>query len=438
MGCCNIGHTRRMNKIELFFLVDCNNFYVSCERVFNPVLLGKPVIVLSNNDGCVISRSNEAKHIGIPMGAPLHTCQSLCKQHQIQILSSNYALYGDMSQRVMSILKSECQTVEIYSIDEAFFKLSCSSIEKAELFAHYLRHKIKQWTGIPVSIGIAKTKTLAKMANQIAKTQTSQGIFSLIETNCIEAVLDSFRIQDIWGVGRQWAEQLQLLNLHTAKQLRDSDARVLRRRFSVVIERIIYELRAISCLKIEDITPKRSICASRSFGHLITTVSSLEEAISEYAARACQKLRAQNSKAQAFSIFLRTNKFRRQDPQHHDSLYIPLIYPSHDTRLIISLARGAIRQLFRTGYAYKKAGIVLHELTNENIQQQDLIHSADAQKTNQSTQLMHLMDLTNQRFGRRTLFILGQGTKQPWQMKSEKRSPRYTSNWNELPIAYAN
>lgn len=356
------------NDMPIFSLVDYNNFYASCERVFNPSLEGKPIVVLSNNDGCVIARSNEAKLLNIPIGAPYFKYKKIMEQNGVKAFSSNYELYGDMSNRVMTSLEALCPDIEIYSIDEAFLILD-------GFLAHYdlnkymadVREKVKQWTGIPISIGISSTKTLAKVANKIAKKNT--GIFDLGCINLQNEILGSFEINDIWGIGSQLTKKLTDLNINTARELRDADSTLLRSLFSVTLERTIHELRGISCIPIEEMKPKKQIICSRSFGKPVVDLLELEEAVSHYAATACTKLRKQHSLANGITIFCHTNFFNENEPQYSKSVSYQFQEATDNTCHIISVAKEIINKVFMNGYRYKKAGIILNDLiTNKNRQ----------------------------------------------------------------------
>ena len=298
----------------IYALVDCNNFYCSCERVFNPALEKKPMAVLSNNDGCIVARSNEIKALGIPMGAPMFQYKELLEKKRAIILSSNYQLYGDMSQRVMETLRQFTPSMEVYSIDEAFLRLE--EFQRLDLIKYCLeiRKTVKQWTGIPVSIGIAPNKTLSKVANHIAKKHTKTGVFDIFKRSTQNEILANFPVGNIWGVGRQLSKKLNEMGINTALKLRDVDIVWARKHFTVVGERLVRELRGASCLELEEVIAKKNITSSKSFGKLVTDKKELMNAIANYTTKACHKLRLQNSKAQGLYVYLRTNPFRRQDP----------------------------------------------------------------------------------------------------------------------------
>ncbi len=411
-----------------FALADCNNFYVSCERVFNPALENKPIIILSNNDGCIISRSNEAKALGIPMGVPVFKYRDLIRRQQIKCFSSNYSLYGDMSQRVMNSLQRLYPDIEIYSIDEAFLKLDNFPYYDLKAYLIDIRRKIRQWTGIPLSIGLSSTKTLAKVANSYAK-RTPEGVYALRDAELRDSILKIFPIQDIWGIGRKLTEKLQCYGIKTALDLQKANQKIIRQHFSVVVERIILELRGISCLNLENIQPKKQIMCSRSFGSPVTTLAHLHEAISMYTTRAAIKLREQKSKTQRIYVFITTNKNKLSAPQYMNGLVCSLPTPSNDTCQLINIAKKAITQLYKTGFHYKKIGILLMDIISEPHYHHDFFSDPLSFR---NTALMKTVDTINKMMGSNTLFFAAQGIKQPWTMRSEYRTPRYTTHWQEI------
>jgi DNA polymerase V len=410
----------------LFALMDCNNFYVSCERAFNPTLEKKPVIVLSNNDGCIISRSSEAKQLSIPMGAPFYQWKAFCVKHQVQVFSSNYELYGDMSQRVMSLLTEFNHNTEIYSIDEAFLLLSTkTSFDELSK----LRHTIKMCTGIPISIGVGSTKTLAKIANQMAKTLAS-GVFFHADQ---DDYLTRFSVDKIWGVGRRLAAKLNQLNIDTAQQLKDADPEIIRLHFNVTLEKTVRELKGTPCLTLESTQPRKQIISSRSFGKPVTALSDLEEAVSHYMSIAAKKLRSQQSAAQAVYVFLQTNVFKDRLPQYGNGATYPLSAPTSDTRDLISAAKACLRKIYRKTYQYNKAGVMLLDIAPAKTQQYDLLSPVLDDK---SSRVMQTIDTINHHLGKNTLFIAAEGITRSWLIKSDKRSLRYTTRWGELPIVF--
>jgi DNA polymerase V len=417
---------------SVFVLVDCNNFYASCERVFNPSLRRRPIVVLSNNDGCIVALSNEAKALGIPMAAPYFLYQNLLEQHKVAVFSSNYQLYGDMSARVFDCLIKLAPEVEVYSIDEAFLNLAGIKEDLVE-FCRNIRRKIYQWTGICVSIGIAPTKTLAKSANYYAKKQATDGICSLLDPSEQDNLLRQLVVEDLWGISHKWGQKLRQLGIISALQLKQTDPMRMKPSFNIVMQRIVLELNAQPCLEIEDCHPKHSIMSSKSFGHPVSELRDLEEAVATYAAKACEKLRAQKSKAEGLYIFLRTHCHRLPGPQYHPGIALHLAIATSDSRTIIQLAILGIRQIFRSGYYYKKTGIVLLDLTSESAGQTHLFATDDYEKADR---LMQTVDLINKKIGSKTLFFAAQGIKKGWKLRCNRRSNRYTTQWKELVNAH--
>ncbi len=416
---------------SVYALVDCNNFYASCERIFNPALNHKPLVVLSNNDGCIVARSNEAKALGIAMGAPFYQLRALLQRHQVQVFSSNYTLYGDISQRVMTSLRLLCPEVEVYSIDEAFLRLDGFASGELPRYAESIREKIYTWIGIPVSIGIAPTKTLAKLANRTAKSQATSGICDLRDPRLQQSILQTFPVKDIWGIGSRTTAKLQRLGITTAQQLRDYCPKAIRRQFGVVVERIVLELQGIACLTLEKIQPKKNIIASRSFGKIITDYEDLAEAVSQHTARAAVKLRQQQSKAQGIYTFISTHPFYNSEPQYQNGKIQGLVAPTADSARLIQAAKSALKQIFRPGYRYYRAGIMLMDIVPMRCQQRDLFidHSAIQVKREK---LMQTMDQLNKQMGANTVFVAAQGVDNAWRMRADRRSPRFTTDWEEL------
>ena len=435
----------------MYGLVDCNNFYVSCERVFNPSLRGKPVVVLSNNDGCIIARSNEAKALGIPMGAPLHLYKTLIKQNKIFTYSSNYTLYGDMSSRVMSILNYFIPNIEIYSIDEAFLNLKNFNIQSLQDEMFKIRERIYQWTGIPVSIGIGPTKTLAKLANKIAKKNSSNGVYILTVSTQLAHILSDMKLEDIWGVSKGWGNRLRFIGINNPRQLQQANPRQIRTLISVVGERIIYELRGQPCLALEEVTNKKSITVSRSFGNMINDKDSLKKALANYAARAAEKLRYQDSVCGGIYVFINTNRFRERDLQYSNSATINFDELTDSTTIIIEKSFKLLENLYRPKYNYKKIGVTLLGLKQKDdgssdnyiIQGSLFIHNADQQiHISRSCDRMKLIDNINAKMGKMTIFHGSQGMIKnskniqletgKWQMRSSYKSPFYTTNWDDI------
>ncbi|MGE3993360.1 Y-family DNA polymerase [Pseudorhodoplanes sp.] len=415
---------------QIFALVDCNNFYASCERVFQPGLRGKPVVVLSNNDGCVIARSNEAKALGVEMGAPWHLSRELFEREGVVVRSSNYTLYGDMSGRVMQVLSRFTPDLEVYSIDEAFLGLAGFD-NRLQQHGADLRHTVLQWTGIPVSVGIAPTKTLAKVANRFAKKDLDRaGVYVMTEEAEIERTLSRMTLTDLWGVAGRMAQRLTDLGITTPLKLRECDPAFIRERFSVVMQRMVLELRGVSCLDLEDHVPDRkSIIASRSFGRPITSLQEMEEAVASYVARAAEKMRRQNLATAHLSVFVETNRFKPTDPQYNVTRAIRLPVASADTGTLAKAANTVIRAIYKSGFRYKKAGVMLLDLAPAERVQGDLWTAPD---NSRSKSLMKALDSLNAYYGRGTLTYASSGRRQAWKLRRDYISPRYTTSWEEL------
>ncbi|MDI3467613.1 MAG: Error-prone, lesion bypass DNA polymerase V (UmuC) [Nitrospira sp.] len=415
----------------VFALVDCNNFYASCERVFNPKLHGKPVVVLSNNDGCVIARSNEAKALGIGMGVPEFQIRPLLKTHNVQVLSSNYALYGDMSQRVMETLEQFCPNLELYSIDEAFLSLCGFTSRNLTEYGHTIRATVKRWTGIPVSVGIAETKALAKIANRVAKrTPDTDGVLDLLACPDRDALLNRIAVQDIWGIGPNHARFLQQHGILTALQLRQANDQFIRKHMGVVGLRLVMELRGVSCLVLDQCpAPKQGITCSRAFGKSVSTLTEMEEAVSSYAARAAEKLRVEKQAVTTMTVFLKTNEFK-DTPQYSNALTLKLPVATDTTHELIQAALQGIRRIYRRGYLYKKAGVMFTGLVPVSLVQTDLFDSQDRAR---SKRLMAALDSINERYGAGTLQYASSGLTKAWKTQFHRRSLAYTTNWDELP-----
>ena len=425
----------------MFALVDVNNFYVSCERVFNPALENRPVVVLSNNDGCAIARSNELRAMGVKMGTPWFQMQELARQHNIAALSSNYALYASLSDRVSSILRSYSPNVEVYSIDESF--LGLNGLENLwssfTALGQSIRQRIRQWLGLPVCVGIGPSKTLAKLANHIAKKNPRfDGVCDLasIDPAQCDALMASIEAGEVWGVGYRTQAHLQAAGIRTVRDLRDTPSAWLRSRFGVVMERTGSELRGISCLALEEVAPpKKEIVSSRAFGQLVHALPDLSEAVAGHASHAAEKLRAQDGVYNAILVFIQTNRFREQDPQYGGSVAIPLPNASADTRLLVRAALYGLRQVYRRGYAYKKSGVMLMGINNARTAQGSLLREHGS--GGKSEKLMKAMDAINSRFGRNTISVFSASSPKPWAMRREMMSPCYTTRWSDLPVARA-
>jgi len=423
----------------MYALVDANNFYVSCERIFQPKLEGRPVIVLSNNDGCAIARSNEAKALGIPMGAPWFKLKSIAEKHGIVALSSNYALYGDMSNRVTSVLRLFSPRVEVYSIDESFLQLDglIGLWPTYGDLGHAIRERVKMWTGIPVGVGIAPTKTLAKLANHLAKKRPEfHGVCDLNALTREErrSYYISLDVSDIWGVGRRTAEKLHRLGITNVDAFRLTSPKYLREQFGVVVERTACEVRGISCIELEEVAPaKQQIVSSRSFGYMVTSLHELVEAVSTYAGRAAEKLRKGGQVCTGVHVFVETNPFREQDAQYSNGMNVSLAESTDDSRRIVAAALYGLKRIYRDGYLYKKAGVMLLNLGSADVRQASLLFQHD----DRSEKVMSVLDSINGKFGRNTMFLGSSGIEQSWAAVFEHKTPKYTSRWDELPVASA-
>ena len=444
----------------MYALVDCNNFYVSCERVFDPKINNKPVVVLSNNDGCIIARSNEAKVLGIPMGAPLHLYKNLIRKNNVVVYSSNYTLYGDMSSRVMNSFYRFTPDVEIYSIDEAF--LGLNGFDKNNIFKKMIlmRKKIYQWTGIPVSIGVGPTKTLAKLANKIAKKYSNKGIYQFKNIEQVTEILSGLDLSDIWGISKGWAIRLKKIGISNALQLQRADPSYIKQHLSVVGKRIVYELRGVPNLELEQINSKKSITVSRSFGEVVHDLEDLKKALANHIFRAAEKLRLQRGLCGSLHVFINTNKFKKNESQYNNSGLTIFDEPTNNTPLMIRNGFKVLEKIFCSGFNYKKIGVTLVDLKIKSkksdldicnhtspLEPEDYIIQGNLFNVKKNTLLekkMDMLDYINNKMGSGTLFYGSQGifkskkrnkkVKNKWNMKSHFKSKCYTTNWNELLI----
>ncbi|HDH0723301.1 TPA: Y-family DNA polymerase [Klebsiella aerogenes] len=419
----------------MFALVDVNSFYASCETIFRPDLRGKPVVVLSNNDGCVIARSAEAKKLGIKMGDPYFKCKDHFRRHGVVCFSSNYELYADMSNRVMTTLEEMCPRVEIYSIDEAFCDLTgvrnCRVLEE---FGHELKDTVYRNTRLPVGVGIAQTKTLAKLANHAAKTwKATGGVVDLSNVKRQRKLMALLPVDEVWGVGRRISKKLEAMGIKTVLQLADTDIRFIRKHFNVVLERTVRELRGEPCLELEEFAPvKQEIVCSRSFGERITTYEQMRQAICSYAARGAEKLRGEHQYCRYISAFVKTSPFALNEKYYGNSGSIKLLTPTQDSRDIINAAVKCLDAIWVDGHRYQKAGIMLGDFYSQGVAQLNLFDD-NAPRQN-SEKLMEVLDHLNAKDGRGTLYFAGQGIQATWQMKREMLSPRYTTRFSDLPV----
>ena len=413
-------------------LIDVNNFYVSCERVFNPKLEDKPVVVLSNNDGCAISRSNEAKELGIKMGTPWFKLKEFAKQENVSALSSNYTLYLDMSHRVMALLSKFSPDQEVYSVDESFLDLTSFKSKDLIKYGQQIKTKIKQWSGLPVSIGIGSTKTLSKLANHIAKKNPSfKGVCNLnvMDKDTLETWMSHFPVSDVWGVGRSLAPKLNQLGIISVLDLKNADPDYIRQQFSIVLEKTVRELNGVMCIELKDIEePNKEIIVSRSFGRRVRDKQELIEAVTSYTTRAAERMRKQNSVATSLYIYIRTSP-HNDKKQYANGVNIPLFQPSDDTIVLTNAALLGLDYIYREGFDYQKAGITLCNLTSKHKVQGNLFSNTI------SNSRMRVMDNINQRW-KGKLRLGSEGITKEWEMKANFKSRNYTTNWDQLIIAH--
>ncbi len=410
-------------------LVDCNSFYVSCERLFNPRIRKKPVVVLSNNDGCIISRSNEAKALGIKMGEPYFKAKDIIVKNKVEVFSSNYSLYGDLSRRVMRTLKRFNEEIEVYSIDEAFIDLSNFPDEEVEKVGKEIRDTVLQWTGIPTSIGIAKTKTLSKVANHIAKKKQS-GVTSLIGIENLDPILEKVEINDVWGVGRQLTKFYQKNGIYNAKQLKNKSNTWIKKSSNVLGSRTAMELRGIPCINLETTQAKRKSCVvSRSFGKRIEKFQELKEAVANYCLNASEKIRSESLVAKAITVFVRTSPFQRNFGYYSNAKTIDFPIATNNSIETVKAAISILEKIFKNGYQYQKAGVMLTGLRNDD-GRKNLFSSEKDEKINS---LMRSIDNTNYRYGRSTLSLASAGVQKKWNMRRQYSSKIDTADFYSLP-----
>ena len=419
-------------------LIDCNNFYVSCERVFNPALKRKPIIVLSNNDGCVIARSQEVKDLGIKMGVPWFKVQNLARHHKIIVFSSNYTLYADMSNRVMKIISEFAPNQEVYSIDECFLDLTGFKHLGLADYGQRIRSTINRLVGLPVCVGVGASKTLAKLANHIAKKcSVFDGVCNLSEItqDTLDSLFSKIKVGEVWGVGRCIEKKLAKLGVNTVFDLKQSSPQALRKQFSVLMERTIRELNGESCIPLEEIAPlKKQLVCSRGFGIPVSSLSELSEAVITYTTRVAEKLRRQRSVAAMVYIFIQTDPFKKKDRQYNSGRLIHLTNPTDDTRILINAVLTGLKSIYKSGFAYKKAGVLLDDLLPFNQHQKSLFDDKEAQA--HSEFLMQAIDGINNTMGSGTIKFLGEGLEKQWRAKAEKKTRCYTTRIDEIPVAY--
>ena len=419
---------------EAIGLADCNNFYASCEAVFRPTLRGRPTIVLSNNDGCVIARSPEAKRLGITMGVAVHTLRALIAREHVAVCSANFALYGDMSGRIMDVLARYTEHLDVYSIDEAFLDFSAVAPDEREQLATHIRATVYRWTGVRLSLGVARTKTLAKGANDAAKHLAS-GVLVLGSEDAEDEMLHGMDIEDVWGIASRRGTTLREHGIATALALKRADPAWVKRHLYLPVARTQMELRGIACLPMEPgaaTATKQQIMCSRSFGRQIDSLAELRQTLATYTARAAEKARAQHTAATSLTIFITTNHFHEDQAQYSQSCGTMLPRATHDTCELLAAALHALERVYRAGYTYHKAGVILSGFVADDVQQETLF---DAPPDPRHRKVMALMDTVNARYGRDTLRLLTSGLTRPWGMRQEHRSPRYTSRWSELAHA---
>lgn len=414
----------------MFGLIDCNNFYASCERVFNPLLNGRPVVVLSNNDGCVIARSAEAKALGIPMGEPAYKLKALIEANQVAVFSSNYVLYGDMSHRVMNTIAQFAPDMEIYSIDEAFLLFDGFENINLKEYGEKIVRTTTRNTGIPVSLGVAPTKTLAKVANKFAKKYKDYKGVCIIDTDeKREKALKLTAVGDVWGIGRQYAKKLEYYSIHTAWDFTQRSKSWVRHTMGVVGERTWLELKGTPCIEMDKTTTKKSICTSRSFGERLTELSPISEAVSNFAASCAEKLRKQHSLASVIMVFIQTNPNATNLPQHCKQVVLQLPVPTNDTSELIRFALRGLKTIFAEGYQFKKAGVIVSELVPERPLQGDLFDTRNRDKFNK---VMTVMDSLNAAYGKQKVKIAAQGFDRKWKLKNERLSPCYSTKLEDV------
>ena len=416
----------------MYALIDCNNFYASCERVFNPLLIGKPVVVLSNNDGCAIARSNEAKALGIPMGAPAFLYEELFAKQGVHVFSANFALYGDMSRRVMNIIRSYCEEVEIYSIDEAFVVFGDSFPFNIQRYCEDIRKAVLSKTGIPVSIGIAPTKALAKIGNKIAKKfpERTNHVHCISNDDLRIKALKWLPVAEVWGIGRQHSKKIGKIGVMTAFDFTQLDDTWIHKNMSVVELRLKKELQGERVLSLEVSKPKKNIATTRSFEKNYTTLEEITERVATFSVTCAEKLRRQKSKCKSLMVFIHTNGFRKDLPQYSRNIVVKLPYATNSNIDICKYAIEGLRKIYKQGYSYKKAGVIIMDFIPDHYEQMHLFDHPNPKHK----QLMSTIDKLNTALGQPKIKLASQDVQKTWKMRQEKLSPRYTTNWNEIMV----
>jgi len=425
---------------KIIGLVDCNSFYASCERVFRPNLNNIPIVVLSNNDGCVVARSKEAKKVGVPMGAPAFKYRDMFEINNVQVFSSNYSLYGDLSRRVFETLSEFSPNVEIYSIDEAFVDLTNMHAQDLTELGKKIKATIFKWTGIPVSVGIAKTKVLAKIANELGKKfEELNGVVDL--TNISEEKLDEYlemiEVEDVWGVGRKYARFLRGMGIDNARKLKHIDARIAKKKMTVQGDRMIRELNNISCIELKSLSDaKQCIASTRSFKYDIYNYDEVSQAVAKYTARAGEKLRHDHSVANYVQVFILTNRFKTDKPQYCNNASMKLPYPTSNTSVLTKYALHCLKHIYKEGYPYKKAGVFLVGIQPDTMIQYDMLFPEKENVRNEELKMMNCIDRINNTWGQSTVRLVAEGLDQKWYMRQDQKSQRYTTCWMELPLVH--
>ena len=416
----------------MYALVDCNNFYASCERVFNPNLRNKPIAVLSNNDGCVISRSDEAKAIGLPMGAPIFKWEGFCKANNIQVFSSNYPLYGDMSSRVMTLLEQFTPDVEVYSIDEAFLEFKGFDNHNFDDYGHQIRDRVLKWTGIPTCVGLAPTKALSKVANKIARKfpERTKGVYVIDSEEKRIKALQWIKLESVWGIGRRLQKRLKTKNCNTAFDFVQLSDDWVRNNFSITEWKLKKDLEGMPTIMLDEVKTKRAIATTRSFEYTFSDFDNIKERVSTFAMSCAEKLRKQHSSCHMVYVMLSSDKHKKQEKQHRASQVVSLPHPTNSSLIISNCAVKAVASIFKPGIKYKRAGVIVTGLVPENNYQLDLFE----QENKKHKHLMHIIDHLNTKYSDYKIKLGNQDLKRTWKMRQERLTPRYTTNINDIIV----